>query len=188
MKGRILVVDDERSIREVLVQVLGYEGYEVAAAASGGEALSMHRAGPFDLILLDVKMQGIDGLDTLDQLRVQDPDVRVVMISGHASIANAVHAVKQGAFDFLEKPLDSDRLLVTVQRALEHRRLAGENARLRDGLAKATDARFAMVGDSEVLGMFLAVLGCGYAARDGDLSSESFAPISKAWQMPLNPI
>ena len=151
MKGRILVVDDERSIREVLVQVLGYEGYEVAAAASGGEALSMHRAGPFDLILLDVKMQGIDGLDTLDQLRVQDPDVRVVMISGHASIANAVHAVKQGAFDFLEKPLDSDRLLVTVQRALEHRRLAGENARLRDGLAKATDARFAMVGDSEVL-------------------------------------
>jgi two-component system, NtrC family, nitrogen regulation response regulator NtrX len=151
MKERILVVDDERSIRDVLVQVLGYEGYEVAAAASGGEALSMHRAQPFDLILLDVKMQGIDGLDTLAQLRLQDPDARVVMISGHASIANAVQAVKQGAFDFLEKPLDSDRLLVTVQRALEHRQLAGENARLREGLAKATDARFAMVGDSEAL-------------------------------------
>ncbi|MES2123279.1 MAG: sigma-54 dependent transcriptional regulator [Gemmatimonadota bacterium] len=151
MKGRILVVDDERSIRDILVQVLGYEGYEVSAAASGGEALSMHRSAPFDLILLDVKMQGIDGLDTLEQLRLQDPDARVVMISGHASIANAVQAVKQGAFDFLEKPLDSDRLLVTVQRALEHRRLVGENARLREGLARATDSRFAMVGDSEVL-------------------------------------
>ncbi|HEX3928724.1 MAG TPA: sigma-54 dependent transcriptional regulator [Gemmatimonadales bacterium] len=151
MKGRILVVDDERSIRDVLTQVLGYEGYDVATAASGGEALSGYRAHPADLVLLDVKMQGIDGLDTLQQLRQQDPDARVVMISGHATVATAVQAVKHGAFDFLEKPLDSDRLLVTVERALEHRRLAGENARLREGLARATDARFAMVGDSQGL-------------------------------------
>ncbi len=151
MTGRILVVDDERSIRDILAQVLGYEGYEVAVAASGGEALSAHRANPFDLVILDVKMQGIDGLDTLAQLRLQDASVRVVMISGHATIATAVQAVKQGAFDFLEKPLDSDRLLVTVHRALEHRRLEGENAQLREGLARATDARFAMVGDSEGL-------------------------------------
>ena len=151
MKGRILVVDDERSIRDVLAQVLGYEGYEVATAASGGEALASHRAHPFDLIILDVKMQGIDGIDTLQQLRQQDPDARVVMISGHGTIMTAVQSVKQGAFDFLEKPLDSDRLLVTVQRALEHRRLEGENARLREGLARATDARFAMVGSSEGL-------------------------------------
>jgi two-component system nitrogen regulation response regulator NtrX len=151
MSGRILVVDDERSIRDILTQVLGYEGYEVATASSGGEALAVHRGRPADLILLDVKMQGIDGLDTLAQLRQQDPDVRVVMISGHATIANAVQAVKQGAFDFLEKPLDSDRLLVTVQRALEHRRLVGENIRLREGLARATDDRFVMVGKSEGL-------------------------------------
>jgi len=151
MQGRLLVVDDERSIRDVLAQVLGYEGYEVVTAASGGEALNLHRQQPCDLILLDVKMQGIDGLDTLSQLRVQDPDVRVVMISGHGTIATAVQAVKDGAFDFLEKPLDSDRLLVTVQRALEHRKLIGENARLREGLARATDARFAMVGESEGL-------------------------------------
>lgn len=150
-QGRLLVVDDERSIRDVLAQVLGYEGYEVMTAASGGEAMILHRQQPFDLILLDVKMQGIDGLDTLAQLRVQDPDVRVVMISGHGTIATAVQAVKDGAFDFLEKPLDSDRLLVTVARALEHRQLLGENARLREGLARATDARFAMVGDSEGL-------------------------------------
>jgi two-component system, NtrC family, nitrogen regulation response regulator NtrX len=151
MKGRILVVDDERSIRDVLAQVLGYEGYEVATAASGGEALANHRTHPFDLIILDVKMQGIDGIDTLQQLRQQDPHARVVMISGHGTITTAVQSVKQGAFDFLEKPLDSDRLLVTVQRALEHRRLEGENARLREGLARATDARFAMVGSSDGL-------------------------------------
>lgn len=151
MIGRILVVDDERSIRDILAQVLGYEGYEVATASSGGEALTAYRARPFDLVILDVKMQGIDGLDTLAQLRQLDPDVRVVMISGHATVATAVQAVKRGAFDFLEKPLDSDRLLVTVQRAMEHRRLEGENARLRDGLARATDARFAMVGESEGL-------------------------------------
>ncbi len=151
MQGRLLVVDDERSIRDVLAQVLGYEGYEVVTAASGGEALTLHRQQPCDLILLDVKMQGIDGLDTLAQLRVHDPDVRVVMISGHGTIATAVQAVKDGAFDFLEKPLDSDRLLVTVQRALEHRKLIGENARLREGLARATDSRFAMVGESEGL-------------------------------------
>ncbi|PKL93684.1 MAG: Fis family transcriptional regulator [Gemmatimonadetes bacterium HGW-Gemmatimonadetes-1] len=150
-QGRLLVVDDERSIRDILAQVLGYEGYEVATAASGGEALNLHRQRPFDLILLDVKMQGIDGLDTLAQLRQQDNNVRVVMISGHGSIATAVQAVKEGAFDFLEKPLDSDRLLVTVQRALEHRQLLGENSRLREGLARATDARFAMVGESEEL-------------------------------------
>jgi two-component system nitrogen regulation response regulator NtrX len=151
MKARLLVVDDERSIREILAQVLGYEGYRVEVAASGGEAITMQREQPFDLVLLDVKMQGMDGLDALAQLRSLDPDLRVVMISGHASIATAVEAVKKGAFDFLEKPLDSDRLLVTVQRALEHRQLAGENARLREGLARATDAQFAMVGNSPAL-------------------------------------
>jgi len=148
MSGRILIVDDERSIREILTQVLGYEGYQVGTAASGGEALTMHRTQPFDLILLDVKMQGMDGIDTLEQLRRLDPEVRIVMISGHATVTTAVQAVKRGAFDFLEKPLDSDRLLVTVQRALEHRQLVGENARLREGLARATDTRFAMVGTS----------------------------------------
>jgi two-component system, NtrC family, nitrogen regulation response regulator NtrX len=149
--GRVLVVDDERSIRDVLAQVLGYEGYAVETAASGGEALSVYRDHPADLVLLDVKMQGIDGIDTLQQLRAQDPGARVVMISGHASISTAVQAVKEGAFDFLEKPLDSDRLLVTVARALEHRRLEGENRRLREGLARATDARSAMVGESSGL-------------------------------------
>ncbi|HRP07621.1 MAG TPA: sigma-54 dependent transcriptional regulator [Gemmatimonadales bacterium] len=151
MTGRILVVDDERSIREILVQVLGYEGYQVEAAGSGGEALHIYRQQPFDLVILDVKMQGIDGLDTLAQLRQLDPEARVVMISGHGTISTAVQAVKDGAFDFLEKPLDSDRLLVTVQRAMEHRELTGENARLREWLSRATDSKFAMVGESAPL-------------------------------------
>jgi two-component system nitrogen regulation response regulator NtrX len=148
VKGRILVVDDERSIRDVLTQVLEYHGYQVVTAASGGEALAEYRLHPFDLVLLDVKMQGIDGIDTLQQIRDLDPDQRVIMISGHGTVTTAVQAVRNGAFDFLEKPLDSDRLLVTAQRALEHRRLVGENALLREGLARATDSRFAMVGSS----------------------------------------
>ncbi len=148
MSAHILVVDDEESIRGILRQILRYEGYEVSSASSGGEALLMHRAQMFDLVILDVKMQGIDGLDTLAQLRKEVPSARVIMISGHATIGNAVQAVKDGAFDFLEKPLDADRLLVTVDRALEHRRLVGENARLRAGLAKATDDQFIMVGQS----------------------------------------
>ncbi|MEO8479714.1 MAG: sigma-54 dependent transcriptional regulator [Gemmatimonadota bacterium] len=151
MSAHILVVDDEESIRGILRQILRYEGYEVSSASSGGEALLMHRAQMFDLVILDVKMQGIDGLDTLAQLRKEVPSARVIMISGHATIGNAVQAVKDGAFDFLEKPLDADRLLVTVDRALEHRRLVGENARLRAGLAKATDDQFIMVGQSPEL-------------------------------------
>ncbi len=159
MKGHLLVVDDERSIRDVLAQVLGYEGYDVVTAGSGGEALTLFRTRPFDLVLLDVKMRGIDGIETLHQLRQQDPGARVVMISGHSSIATAVQSVKDGAFDFLEKPLDSDRLLLTIKRALEHRELAGENARLREGLAKATDSRFAMVGESAGLAKIRELVG-----------------------------
>jgi len=151
VSAHILVVDDEESIRAILRQILRYEGYEVSSASSGGEALLLHRAQMFDLVILDVKMQGIDGLDTLAQLRQEVPSARVIMISGHATIGNAVQAVKDGAFDFLEKPLDADRLLVTVARALEHRRLVGENARLRAGLATATDEQFVMVGESPEL-------------------------------------
>lgn len=151
MSAHILVVDDEESIRSILRQILRYEGYEVSSAASGGEALLMQRTQLFDLVILDVKMQGIDGLDTLAQLRQDVPSTRVIMISGHATIGDAVKAVKDGAFDFLEKPLDADRLLVTVARALEHRRLVGENARLRAGLAEATDDQFVMVGESPAL-------------------------------------
>jgi two-component system nitrogen regulation response regulator NtrX len=147
MSPRVLIVDDEPGIRQALKQVLEYEGLEVRAAASGGEALTLYPELRPDLVFLDVKMAGLDGLETLHRLRGLDPLAMVVMISGHGTIATAVEATQAGAFDFLEKPLDTDRLLVTVRNALGHARLVGENSRLRE----AVDRRFAMVGESTAM-------------------------------------
>jgi DNA-binding NtrC family response regulator len=143
----VLVVDDEPGIRQALKQVLEYEGLEVRAAASGGEAITLYPDARPDLVFLDVKMAGLDGLATLHRLRALDPGAVIVMISGHATIATAVEATQAGAFDFLEKPLDTDRLLVTVRNALSHASLVGENSRLR----AAMDRRYAMIGDSPVV-------------------------------------
>jgi two-component system nitrogen regulation response regulator NtrX len=144
MSHRLLVVDDEPGIRDALRQVLEYEGLEVRVANSGGEALAVYPEFRPHTVLLDVKMAGLDGLDTLSRLRALDPDAVVVMISGHGTIATAVEATRRGAFDFLEKPLDADRLLVTVRNALERAALSGENRRLRSEAA----SRYAMIGDS----------------------------------------
>ncbi len=133
--ARILVVDDEEGIRKVLRQLLEYEGHEVALAAGGGEALvSFEQARP-DLTLLDVKMARMDGLEVLDRIREMDAESVVIMISGHGTIETAVEATRRGAWDFLEKPLDADRLLVTIRNALQHLGLERENARLRGEIA-----------------------------------------------------
>src|SRR5262245_4338431 len=108
MSHRILVVDDESGIRAALRQLLEYEGYTVAAVATGDEALTHYAAERPHLVMLDVKMAGLDGLATLRKLRDIDPDVIVVMISGHGTIATAVEATQAGAHDFLEKPLDTN--------------------------------------------------------------------------------
>jgi two-component system nitrogen regulation response regulator NtrX len=129
--ARILVVDDEEGIRKVLRQLLEYEGHEVALASGGGEALVSFEAARPDLTLLDVKMARMDGLEVLDRLRAMEPAAVVIMISGHGTIETAVEATRRGAWDFLEKPLDSDRLLVTIRNALQHLGLERENARLR---------------------------------------------------------
>ncbi len=129
---RVLVVDDEPGIREAVRQVLEYEGFEVHVAGSGGEALTNYPSLRPEVVLLDVKMAGLDGLDTLARLRRLDPTARVIMISGHGTIATAVRAAREGAFDFLEKPLDADRVLVTVRNAVAQAALASENARLRE--------------------------------------------------------
>jgi two-component system, NtrC family, nitrogen regulation response regulator NtrX len=144
---RVLVVDDEPGIRQAIKQVLEYEGLEVRPAASGGEAITLYPDVRPDLVFLDVKMAGLDGLETLHRLRELDPHAVIVMISGHATIATAVEATRAGAFDFLEKPLDTDRLLVTVRNALNHASLVGENSRLRD----VVDRRHAMIGQSAVI-------------------------------------
>ncbi len=147
MTHRVLIVDDEAGIRQALKQVLEYEKMVVKVAASGGEAITVYPDFRPHLVFLDVKMAGLDGLETMGRLRALDPTAQIVMISGHATIATAVEATQRGAFDFLEKPLDTDRLLVTVRNALAHGRLVGENYRLRE----ATGNRYAMVGDSKRL-------------------------------------
>src|SRR5256714_7546575 len=117
---RVLVVDDEAGIREALTQLLEYEDIEVQACASGFEALSRYPELQPHLVFLDVKMQGMDGLETLRKLRELDPHAQVVMISGHGTIQTAVEATQLGAYDFLEKPLDTARILLTLRNALEH--------------------------------------------------------------------
>jgi two-component system nitrogen regulation response regulator NtrX len=141
---RILIVDDEQGIRAALTQLLEYEGYEVQTAASGPEGIALYSHWRPQLTFLDVKMAGLDGLETLKRLRETDPSAIVVMISGHATIQNAVEATQLGAYDILEKPLDTDRILVTLRNAVGRIDLAEENERL-----KATiESRYEIVGRS----------------------------------------
>ncbi len=136
MSRRVLIVDDEAGIRAALAQLLEYEGHEVKAVASGKDGLATYEAWHPHLTFLDVKMAGIDGLETLKRLRAFDPAAVVVMISGHASIQDAVEATHNGAYDILEKPLDTDRILVTLRNATGHLDLREENARLRETIYK----------------------------------------------------
>ena len=144
MTRRILVVDDEAGIRAALSQLLEYEGYQVRQAANAVDALSEYgKFGP-DLVFMDVKMAGIDGLEALKRLREQDPRAIVVMISGHGTIQTAVEATQLGAYDFLEKPLDTDRILVTLRNALQHLELRDEVNTLR----AQVQSRYEIVGGS----------------------------------------
>ncbi len=142
--ARILIVDDETSIRGALRQLFEYEGHEVAVAGDGPEGIERVRGFRPHVTLLDVKMPGMDGLDALARIREADPTALVVMISGHGTIETAVEATRRGAYDFLEKPLDTDRLLVTLRNALEVRGLTEDVERLRSEV----ETRHRMVGSS----------------------------------------
>jgi two-component system nitrogen regulation response regulator NtrX len=142
MARRVLVVDDEKGVREALRQVLEYEGMEVHAVESGDKALAAYGQLHPHLVLLDVKMAGMDGLETLRQLRERDPRALVVMISGHGTVRTAVEATQLGAYDFLEKPLDTDRILLTLRNALERVELSSENVRLKESVGD----RYELVG------------------------------------------
>lgn len=144
MSRRILVVDDEPGIRQALGQLLEYEGFEVKTAAGGSEALTLYERFRPQLVFLDVKMAGLDGLEVLKRLRLVDPSATVVMISGHATIQTAVEATQLGAYDILEKPLDTDRVLVLLRNAFATRRLTEENAELRATI----ESRYEIVGRS----------------------------------------
>jgi two-component system, NtrC family, nitrogen regulation response regulator NtrX len=153
---RILVIDDEAAIRDSLRMTLEYEGYDFVGAATGQEGLALAEREPVDLVLLDVKMPGMDGLDVLGRLRNMNESLPVVMISAHGTPTTAVDAIRRGAIDFLEKPFEStERLRVTIQNALEHARLRDENKTLK----KAVEVKHQMIGDSGSLQQVMAAVG-----------------------------
>ena len=144
---RVMIVDDEKGIREALKQVLEYEEIEVQASASGHEAIRVYPEFKPHLVFLDVKMEGMDGLESLKRIRQLDAQAQVVMISGHGTIQTAVEATQLGAYDFLEKPLDTDRILLTLRNALQHVVLVNENVRLKQEVR----AQYEIVGSSKAI-------------------------------------
>src|SRR5256714_15514692 len=143
----ILIVDDERGIRETLRAVMEDEGFVADAVASGEECLKALGRRAYGCILLDVWLPGIDGLETLKQLRAAGSDAAVVIISGHGNIETAVRATKMGAFDFIEKPLSIEKTVLTVRNALRQRQLEHINA----ALSAQLNQEYSMVGDSVVM-------------------------------------
>ena len=144
LPAHILIVDDEEGIRESLVSILGDEGYHAEAVASGEEALQRLAAGEFEVVLLDIWLKGMDGLDTLGHIQSLPHPPAVIIISGHGNIETAVRATKLGAFDFVEKPLSLERITVLVRNAVQQHHLQDENQNLRAELGQ----RHQVIGDS----------------------------------------
>lgn len=147
MSASILIVDDEEAIRTSLRSILEDEGYEVAVAATGAEALKIYGADPPDLMILDIWMPEMDGLETLRRVKEFVPNTQVMMISGHGSIETAVKAIKLGAYDYIEKPLSLENVTLRVKHALEQYRLAQENRSLRTKVQQ----KFELVGHSPAM-------------------------------------
>ena len=151
MKARILVIDDEAAIRDSLRMILEYEDYRFLGAANGPEGIAMAQRERPDLVLLDIKMPGMDGMEVLRTLRAADEALPIVMISGHGTTATAVDAIKSGATDFLEKPLGSERVIVTLKNALTQSELRTENRELK----LAMESKYELVGQSTGLSKVL---------------------------------
>ncbi len=147
-RARVLIADDEAAIRQSVGAILRYEGYEVADAVDGPSALEQLRRGGIDALLLDVKMPGMDGFEVMAGLKAEGLEVPTVVISGHDAVANAVEAIKRGAYDFLEKPFKKEELLVRLQNAVEHGRLRTVNREL----AEETGRRGELIGRSAAIG------------------------------------
>jgi two-component system, NtrC family, nitrogen regulation response regulator NtrX len=139
MSKRIMIVDDEESIRSSLERLLSYEKYKTFTAADGAAALELAASERIDVVLLDIKMPGMDGLEVLGKLKELRPDLPVVIISGHGTISTAVDATKLGAFDFLEKPIDMERLLLTVRNGINQAELARQNVQLQKKIGIKTN-------------------------------------------------
>ena len=133
--AHILVIDDEKAIRNTLKEILEYEKHRVSLAPNGLEGLELLKKEQFDALLLDIKMEGMDGMEVLEQVAKEWPDLPVIMISGHGTVDTAVKAIKMGAFDFIEKPLDLNRLLITLRNAMDKGKLVTETKTLRKKVA-----------------------------------------------------
>ena len=145
--SKILVIDDERSIRNTLKDILEYEKYSVDLAEDGIKGIEKVKGNSFDVVLCDIKMPGMDGIEVLEQLVQISPDTPVVMISGHGNIDTAVESIKKGAFDYIEKPLDLNRLLITIRNAMDKSNLVTETKILK----KKVNKKYEIVGESKAL-------------------------------------
>lgn len=134
--AKILVVDDDQGIRNTLKDILEFEGYQIEEAADGMECLVKVKQGSYDVIIMDIKMPKLDGMEAIERIQILNPDIPVVMISGHGNIDTAVEAVKKGAFDFIQKPPDLNRLLITIRNAMDKSTLIVEKKVLQRRVAK----------------------------------------------------
>jgi len=150
VKNTILVVDDDLAHRTMLRTLLGGWGYEVAEANDGGKAIDAASQTPFDLILMDIRMLKVSGLEALAEIKRLNPAIPVIVMTAYASVETAVKALKEGAYDYLTKPLDFDELKLTIERAVEHSRLKEENRHLRESLATQFDSQH-LIGHSPAM-------------------------------------
>lgn len=134
MKGKILIVDDESQIRNILRHLLKDEGYSVRAVDNGYKAIQLVPEFKPDLILMDQRMPGINGIDTMEKIKASYPEQTIVILTAHGAVSFAVDAIKKGAYDYLEKPFDNDKLLILIHRAIEHRNMSSEISRLRNSV------------------------------------------------------
>ncbi len=151
MPVKILIVDDEKSIRRTLREILEFEKYEVEEAADGLECLVKVKRTKYDVIILDIKMPKMDGMEALERIQTLTPDTPVIMISGHATIDTAVEAVKRGAFDFISKPPDLNRVLITIRNALDKSTLVQETRELKKTITRAKSSVPEMIGTSRAM-------------------------------------
>jgi two-component system response regulator PilR (NtrC family) len=146
--GSILVIDDEEIMREILDALLTREGYRVQLASSGEEGIELARSAPFDAVIVDVMMPGLDGIATLEELKKIDDELPIVMITAFASVETAIAAMKRGAFDYITKPFKNDEVLVVVRNAVERRQLVAENTALRQTLQAQSQRFSGIIGRS----------------------------------------
>ena len=145
--SKILIIDDEKSIRNTLKEILSYEDYEISLAENGLEGLELAKTDEFDVILCDIKMPQMDGIEVLEKTQELALDTPIIMISGHGNIDTAVDAIKKGAFDFIEKPLDLNRILITIRNAMDKSKLITETKVLKRKVSK----KYEMIGSSDAI-------------------------------------